>query len=126
MTKNEKYTSLELSKKIDDLAKKKGIELESEYYWTTVALIPTVKNGMKSFEWQLHKEKDDFDDYSGECIPALDTAELREMMEKKWIETYMNAGKVSVMIYECPQFDEDTFAEAMGKMYFYLLDNNLL
>ena len=120
MNKENKVTSLELAKKIYDKATEKGFELpDSEYLWCK-----WMRDG--EYEWTL--EKNDIACYGGaiEKVPAYDIAELREMIGKKMLETYMNAGKVSVTSYGHPQFDEDTFAEAMGKMYFYLLDNDLL
>ncbi len=118
-TKEKKVISLELSKKIYELAKKKGIELESEYCWgkpkrekAIYVLVKKIKNG--HCDW----------DY----IPVLDTTELGELLKDRE-ERFADAF---------PYWDKGTWtnshlsdeirteAEARGLMYFYLLDNNLL
>ena len=123
MNKENKVISLELAKKIHDKAIEKGFELsESEMCWA--------ENSYLIEGYKVEGKKEVLT--SGgiiplEVYPAYDIAESREMIGKKMLETYMNAGKVSVAIYGHPQvFDEDTFAEAMGKMFYYLLDNDLL
>ena len=123
MNKENKVISLELAKKIHDKAKEKGFELpESEYMWFNLANKEEKDKGIEKWEVMNIHDVEMLGEY-----PAYDIAELREMIGKKMLETYMNAGKVSVAIYGHPQvFDEDTFAEAMGKMFYYLLKNDLL
>ncbi len=137
----QKVTSLELSKKIDALAKKKGIKLESEMYW------------YKFFEdedFELFSKKDIINTLvkKKETYPALDTAEwgmiLPEIIifrkdryeleiKEKWsvdyyFDSYPSCGGMLRLLEEISDQNcfDDNFAEAMGKMYFYLLDNNLL
>ena len=150
MNKEQKYTSLELSKKIDELAKKKGIKLpESEYCWKNYMLT--------AYNWQKQK-KAWLDDESYEqeqsmsnqydrklpedafCIPAYDTSELGEMLDKIKIDICRKpfvryaVDKVlkdkkmidRELYFNTKTIQDDNLAEAMGKMYFYLLDNNLL
>ena len=135
MNKEQKVISLELSKKIYDLSKKKGIKLESEYVWAR------------------HHDRDDVYLYA-ECeigkheqervvAPALDIVELGMMLPESFrnekqgrfdlkitkggIDWFIKYQNDSGLIFKsncimCP----DGLSEAMGKMYFYLLDNNLL
>ncbi len=127
MNKEQKVISQPLAKKIHDKAKEKGFELpESNWYWgSDKKLYYRFDKSMIDFDQQVLVKKSYFKDDFKWC-QTFDIAELREMIGKKMIETYMNAGKVSVMSYGHPQFDEDTFAEAMGKMFYYLLKNNLI
>ena len=128
MNKENKVTSLKLSKKIHDKAKEKGFELpESECSHLVVEDKYNTTSEIVNFSKENRSGKySDGTEWSEKFYKAYDIAELRELIGKKMIETYMNAGKVSVAIYGHPQFDEDTFAEAMGKMFYYLLDNDLL
>ena len=149
MNNLQKYTSLELSKKIDDLAKKKGIELpESEMSWVYT----------DEEKWELVASSRGYQKYSNRYIkipdygfstdgsygwreivkelPAYDTFELGEMLPKHtggyFLKIQMdNKFYFSTHISEdddenLHQEEEETIAEVMGKMYFYLLDNNLL
>lgn len=133
MNKEEKVTSLKLSKKIYELAKKKGIELESEYFWKKY-----YENGIE--KCAIAKTLDSEVDYP-EKYPALDTAEwgmilpdtinFRDKETYSWIEIG-KIGNTWNVIYRvgCANADikitDDILAEAMGKMYYYLLDNNLI
>ena len=98
-----KYTSQPLSKKIDDLAKKKGIELDSEYVW--VLSKSTYDDEKPKWYLTTRKQTELFKFYSkprgacykfgkikliakcdyeviSEIIPAYDIAELGEMLNK--------------------------------------------
>ena len=129
MNKEQKYTSIELSKKIYDLAKKKGIELpESELYWKKTIKKDNERNFGKYYlihNTYFCKEN---------RIPAYDTAELgmilpdQTICRKDFIKTTQNTiYSVDVADIEIKEnIFAYTEAEARGKMYFYLLDNNLL
>lgn len=126
MNKEQKVTSLELSKKIYELTKKKGIKLESEYYWW----IDTIKD-----EYTREPELSDtvphhLREYI-EIYPALDTAELGEMLPYGYISDKTDYKEIEKK-WCCGNFHTleaghgETEVEARGQMYFYLLDNNLL
>ena len=147
MNKEQKVTSLKLSKKIHDKAKEKGFELsESEYCWAEIWSLRETGKKMKYggdelesyFTGRIELVKGYYrEDPNGKyrCIAdAYDIAELGEMLPD-----YCLSGKADGT-YNCWKFTEmclcniehyntfrtDILAEAMGKMYFYLLDNDLL
>ena len=158
MNKEQKVTSLELSKKIYELAKKKGIKLESEYVWVLSKSLYndekpewylTRKTQTKFFKFYKKPKNTKFEfgkikliakcDYEviNKIIPALDTAELGEILPGNIDGCVFQIQKgIMGKIYYCSlvgvddgkghQKEEKTMVEAMGKMYFYLLDNNLL
>ena len=138
MNKEKKYTSLELSKKIYDLAKKKGIELpesELKYFhgeWNN-RKIDDVGCEIKN-NWGLNRNYNN-NQYTDWLLPALDTAELGEILPKQTIirkEFIRSTDNILYVVFPPapPELTEIIFdknlTEAMGKMYFYLLYNNLL
>ena len=143
MNKENKVTSLKLSKKIHDKAEEKGFELpESECGWYQkyngvwgVGDMAEVMNNAKMVgettapQWEYFK--------------AFDCAELGEMLPeslsnkkqgrfdlkitKSGVDWFIKYANKSGLIFGsqhimCPK----GLAEAMGQMYFYLLDNDLL
>ena len=140
-----KVTSLELSKKIHDKAIEKEFELpESECFWAKSNYSGQYLLGTKP-EFKLREQRE-FSDEPGamavyDYIPAYDIAELGEMLpgnikgdifsiQKGMLGNVyycMMTGRDNKMEGEVKhQEEEKTFAEAMGKMFFYLLDNDLL
>ena len=148
MNKENKVTSQPLAKKIHDKAKEKGFELpESEIWWARI-------KGDKKFhltKWLTQKEfNKDKTEYLGvgissagsveieeaiEYYRAYDIAELGEMLPKHtggyFLKIQMDnkfyfSTHISEDYEDLHQEEEDTFAEAMGKMFYYLLDNDLL
>ena len=147
MNKENKYTSLELSKKIYELAKKNGFELpESEMWWGNTI-------GQKDQTcWKLYTEEEkEIPDIAMEYYPAYDTSELGEMLPRmikiddkkvknkhkkiigifrlhfykndyEWLLQYKEWHGTEGLII----VDAKTEAEARGKMFYYLLDNGLL
>ena len=143
MNKENKVTSLKLSKKIHDKAKEKGFELpESNWYWgSDKKLYYRFDKSMIDFDQQILIKKSYFND-DFEWCQAYDIAELGEMLPSeiavKELICKINIEKtnhwtVRYGIYAFGQLlktihceGADTEAEARGLMYFYLLDNNLL
>jgi len=117
MTNEQKTISLELAKKISEVAKNKGVELlKSEWWWIHKFLLPDI--------WLLGK-------IGKEKIPAFDTSELGEMLPRdfysygdcyNWIcrKRGIDDIRTSKIMHE------KTEAEARGEMYLYLLENDLL
>ena len=135
--KENKVISLELAKKISEIAEKKGIELpESEWFWTNSL---DGKNLLK--EYRLVNGSKEGSSFG---IPAYDTAELGEMLPYKfnskigvsrcfyWLKmtktdnqfvvSYFADNPKSIGIEEAAE----TEAEARGEMCLYLIKNNLL
>lgn len=134
MNKENKVTSLKLSKKNHDKAKEKGFELpESEWYWA--------ENSYLTEYYKIEGKKKVLKDgeiFPLEVYPAYDITELSEMLppkvESNYIETTRCSDKSGFnclvgylsSVDKAISFNEKTMAEAMGKMYFYLLENDLL
>lgn len=83
MIKEQKFTSLKLSKKIYELTQKKGIKLESKYCWlvylnTSYMTVNNIK--VKKPKLILRKDAKYILSSNKYYIPALDTAEWGEMM----------------------------------------------
>ena len=140
-----KVTSLELSKKIHDKTKKKGIKLESEYVWYF--------DKLRENKWFLLKRNsEDFRKtvYQKYCS-ALDISELGEMLPRMIRiddKKVKNKHKKVIGIFKLHFYKNDcewflqykewhgefglilvnakTETEARGQMYFYLLSNDLL
>ena len=143
-----KVTSLELSKKIHDKAIEKGFELpESEYSW----IIDNTTG-----ERNLIKSNKPFDVFECEVYSyyrAYDTAELGEILDGYDVGKALTgwrcddgggdryvchfpfellplldlSDKEKREYYETyPPQEAKTMADAMGKMFYYLLDNDLL
>ena len=140
MNKEQKVTSLELAKKIYDKAKEKGFELpESEYSWI---IDNETGKATLSKSWNPF-DLNECEEYS--YCQAFDIAELGEMLpcciwknktsyfletakvSNHWVVDYvLNCNEKIEAMLENEIFEDITEAEARGKMYFYLLDNNLL
>ena len=146
MNKEQKVISLELSKKIDALAKKKGIELpESEYSWV---LDNETGKAILSKSWKPF-DLNECEKYS--YYRAYDTSELGEMlprMIKIDDKKVKNKHKKIIGIFKLHFYKNDyewllqykewhgdkgliitdakTEAEARGKMLIYLISNKLL
>ena len=134
MNKENKVISLKLAKKIYDKAKEKGFELpESEMCWA--------ENSYLIEGYKVEGKKEVLT--SGgiiplEVYPAYDIAELWEIIPGNVGGYYFQTQKglmgnmfyCSALIMEdnriIHQEEEKTIAEAMGKMFYYLLDNDLL
>ena len=119
MNNTKKYISQPLAKKIHDKAKEKGFELpESEYMWSEqMQKIVTRKWFLAQDPYNQDKLQDDgFRQAVEETYNLYDIAELGEILEKY---------KIAVSIWWLLRA-EKTEAEARGKMYFYLLSNDLL
>ena len=111
MNKEQKYTSLKLSKKIQDKAIEKEFELpRAEYSWVT-----DNKTGKAEIA-KSHKPFDNFNCKEYSYYRAYDTSELGEMLEKY---------RVPVSIWWLLKAEKNE-AEARGEVFFYLLDNDLL
>ena len=125
-TKEKKVISLELSKKIYELAKEKGIELESEYKW--VCRKGRNNRGEKDEYYILKSDRCYNFDRKNMSWSALDTTELGELLkdrEKRFADAFSYWDKGT---WTNSHLSDEirTEAEARGLMYFYLLDNNLL
>ncbi len=131
MNKEQKYISQPLAKKIQDKAKEKGFELpESEMWWEK-----DTQCDMARFDGGydiIHYEPS----FGG--FRAYDTSELGEMLPGNigGCSFQMQKGLLGNRYY-CimkrmgdkkiiEEKDEKTMAEAMGKMFYYLLSNDLL
>ncbi len=139
-----KYISLELAKAIHEMAKEKGIELiESEAFWIkdfdgiSGWRIIRVGDMCGSLDDHYEFEKDTINDiYSDfEHYPAYDTYELGEMLPRKINDLALIVG-IEKNGYWCDyrgdwgeelkETMEDSEPEARGKLFLYLLENNLL
>ena len=139
MNKERKYISQPLAKKIQDKAKEKGFELpESEMWWgSDKKLYYRFDKSIVDFEQQILVKKSYFDD-TFEWCQTYDTSELGEMLPGNigGCSFQMQKGLLGNRYY-CimkrmgdkkiiEEKDEKTMAEAMGKMFYYLLSNDLL
>ena len=134
MNKENKVTSLKLSKKIHDKAKEKGFELpKSEWWWEK-----DTQCDMARFDGGydiIHYEPS----FGG--FRAYDIAELGEMLNKIKIDicekpflrySIDRPAKHNYEIidgekhYTYKNISDDNLVEAMGKMFYYLLKNDLL
>lgn len=138
MNKEDKTISLELAKKISEVAEKKGIELpESEYYWQ-VRDIYGVKNYLLIYgldKTDLKSRRTIFRAYDiaelGEILPELiklPNDERKSRIEfsqyknnNEWLVFYTNELTTEPKIL----FQSNNEAEARGKTLLYLMENNL-
>lgn len=118
MNKENKVTSLELSKKIHDKAIEKGFELpESEYYWSLIS--------RGNFYLLVEHKKLSA---SNNNYQALDCAELGDILP----DSISQAKTDKCFMIKFPDKTclcleaAKTEAEVRGKMFYYLLDNDLL
>ncbi len=127
MEKIKKVISLSLAKRMSELAKEKGITLsKSECWW--------VDAGGSIEEYVLYCGNERNKNY----FPAYDCSELSEMLpiEIDYYDLYLFPKKdgwvCEYSIIEdgkSKQFcnvKRENLAEAMGKMYLYLLENDLI
>ena len=138
MNNTKKYISQPLAKKIHDKAKEKGFELpESEYMWSEqMQKIVTRKWFLAQDPYNQDKLQDDgFRQAVEETYNLYDIAELGEMLPKHtggyFLKIQMDnkfyfSTHISEDYEDLHQEEEKIMAEAMGKMFYYLLDNNLL
>ena len=131
MNKENKVTSLKLSKKIQDKAKEKGFELpESEYCWRDSKRFGVELVSIEEFRIldgsriKLVSEKGLYKGYF-----AYDIAELGKILKKAFDNlsgTMINdpRGHYKRLWQRTTGFEDE--AEARGNLCFYLLDNDLL
>jgi len=117
MQLEDQVTSLETSKKINNLLVEQGQEVpESLFHWVDF-------NG----EVTLIGDKPQERTFKSFQYPAYTASELGEMLKEYEIETIWGNGQ-----WQCYQtlksenFYADTEAEARGKLLIYLLENNLM
>lgn len=110
MKLEDQVCSLESAKHLKEL----NVKQESLFYW----------NDSNHGYWELDKYPLPADEK--DWCSAFTVVELGEMIGKKMLETYRDAGRVILNCYGLPEFNEPTEAEARAKMLIYLLENKLI
>lgn len=121
MNLDQQCCSLELSKRLKDF----GVKQESLFYFVKHRKWESTDSGMKEidpiFKIERWGELTDSEHFSAFTVP-----ELGEMLGKRMLETYRNAGTVLLSCYGLPQFTEETEANARAAMVCYLIENKLI
>ena len=144
MNKEQKVISQSLAKKIHDKAIENGFELPDSEWMHSEFMGHIISREWFLLQEPFNEEKlqdDSFRQAVENTYPAYDIAELGEMLPDtinyrdketySWIEISKTGNKWSI-VYRvgCAKADikikEENLAEAMGKMFLYLLDNDLL
>ena len=141
MNKEKKVTSKGLAKKIQDKAINKGFELpESEYYHLVVEDKYNTASEIVNFSRKNRSGKyNDGTKWSEKFYTAYDIAELGKMMTvhiyicespftRYSIDKVLKDKEIidGEAHFNTKNIQDDNLAEAMGKMFYYLIKNDLL
>ena len=116
MTPEQQVTNLELSRKLKEL----GVKQESLFWWIAPESPDRPLLYYGHYDNAFNKTNHAF------IFSAYTVAELGELLGKKMLETYRNAGHVLLSSYGLPQFLEPTEADARAAMLVYLIENKLI
>ena len=123
MPKEKQVTSLELSKRLENV----GVKQDSIFWW-----VKHIKSGTNHYIWDLVYGKDE-NDLVNVYVSAFTVAELGEMLpdwadftQKHYNSTskeiWYRGYAETVMMW----FDEKTEADSRAKMLIYLIENKLV
>lgn len=122
MNKEQKVISLSLAQKISKVAKEKGIELPESYFgwyqkYNEVWEIGDMEEAMNHAKMIGEATAPQW-----EYFKAFDTSELGEML----IKTRIEYRKELRGLWNCPSLEKIFNPNFLGKMYLYLLENDLI
>ena len=127
MDKEQKCISLPLAKELQKVADRTGFKLpKSEYYWVKAYSYEVGKE----FTWVLVAKEEKSN--RCECLPALDTSELGEILKNcdhpvpYWCSQANVKSWCSFKNGEAFDICEKNEAEARGKIFIYLIKNKLI